>query len=126
VTAATAAALRACAAGYYPAEAGIELLIRHDCFLRRRDFAGFVHAGTSITDGITQMTQIDWDAAISALDNGQLPASGGERRILQLAASIAAGTPVSLHDTIPGLDNRNLQLLTTAIQHAAGHRPPHP
>jgi hypothetical protein len=126
VTAATAAALRACAAGYYPAEAGIELLIRHDCFLRRRDFAGFVHAGTSITDGITQMTQIDWDAAISALDNGQLPASGGERRILQLAASIAAGTPVSLHDTIPGLDNRNLQLLTTAIQHAAGQRPPRP
>jgi hypothetical protein len=126
VTAATAAALRACAAGYYPAEAGIELLIRHDCFLRRRDFAGFVHAGTSITDGITQMTQIDWDAAISALDNGQLPASGGERRILQLAASIAAGTPVSLRDTIPGLDNRNLQLLTTAIQHAAGQRPPRP
>ena len=123
MTAATAAALRACAAGYYPAEAGIELLIRHDCFLRRRDFAGFVHAGTSITDGITQMTQIDWDAAISALDNGQLPASGGERRILQLAASIAAGTPVSLRDTIPGLDSRNLQLVITAIQHAAGQHP---
>ena len=126
MTAVTAAALRACAAGYYPAEAGTELLIRHDCFPRRRDFAGFVHTGTSITDGITQMTQIDWDAAISALDNGQLPASGGERRILQLAASIAAGTPVSLRDTIPGLDNRNLQLLTTAIQHAAGQRPPRP
>jgi len=76
VTAATAAALRACAAGYYPAEAGTELLIRHDCFLRRRDFAGFVHAGTSITDGITEMAQIDWDAATSALHAGQLPASG--------------------------------------------------
>ncbi|MGH3397622.1 MAG: hypothetical protein ACRDPO_23300 [Streptosporangiaceae bacterium] len=48
---------------------------------------------------------------------------GGERRILQLAASIAAGTPVSLRDAIPGLDNRNLQLLITAIQHAAGQRP---
>ena len=82
-----------------------------DCFLRRRDFAGFVHAGTSITDGVTPMAWIDWDAAISALHAGQLPASGGERRILQLAASIAAGTPVSLRDTIPGLDNRNLQLL---------------
>ena len=126
MTAATAAALRACAAGYYPAEAGTELLIRHDCFLRRRDFAGFVHAGTSSTDGVTPMAQIDWDAAISALHAGQLPASGGERRILQLAASIAAGTPVSLHDTIPGLDSRNLQLLTTAIQHAAGQQPPHP
>ena len=125
MTAVSAAALRACAAGYYPAEAGTELLIRHECFLRRRDFTGFVHAGTSITDGITQMAQIDWDAAISALDDGQLPASG-ERRILQLAASIAADTPVCLRDTIPALDNRNLQLLITAIQHAAGQRPPHP
>ena len=115
MTAALPAALRACAAGYYPAEAGTELLIRHDCFLHRRDFAGFVHTGTSITDGETKMAQIDWDAAISALHAGQLPASGGERRILQLAASIAAGTPVSLRETIPGLDNRNLQLLTTVI-----------
>jgi len=126
VTAALTAALRACAAGYNPAEAGTELLIRHDCFLRRRDFAGFVHAGTSITDGVTPMAQIDWDTATSALHAGQLPASGSERRILQLAASIAAGTPVSLREAIPGLDNRNLQLLITAIQHAAGRRPPHP
>jgi hypothetical protein len=126
VTAGLTAALRACAAGYYPAEAGTELLIGHDCFLHRRDFAGFVHTGTSITDGITQMAQIDWDAAISALHAGQLPASGGERRILHLAASIAAGAPISLRDAIPGLDNRNLQLLITAIQHAAGQRPPHP
>ena len=126
MTAALTAALRACATGYYPAEAGTELLIRHDCFLRRRDFAGFVHTGTSITDGVTPMAQIDWDAATSALHTGQLPASGGERRILQLAASIAAGTPVSLREAIPGLDNRNLQLLITAIQHAAGRRPPHP
>ena len=126
MTAALTAALRACAAGYYPAEAGTELLIRHDCFLRRCDFAGFVHAGTSITDGVTQMAQIDWHAAISALHAGQLPASGGERRVLQLAASIAAGTPVSLRDAIPGLDNRNLQLLITACRHAAGQRPPPP
>jgi hypothetical protein len=126
VTAATAAALRACAAGYYPAEAGTELLIGHDCFLHRCDFASFVHAGTSITDRVTEMAQIDWDAAVSALHAGQLPASGGERRILQLAASIAAGTPVSLRDAIPGLDHRNLQLLITAIKHAAGQRPPHP
>jgi hypothetical protein len=126
VTAATTAALRACAAGLYPAEAGVELLISHDCFLHRHDFAGFVHTATSITDGITPMAQIDWDAAITALRAGQLPASGGERRILQLAASIAAGTPVSLHDAIPSLDNQNLNLLITAIRHAAGQRPPHP
>jgi len=47
------------------------------------------------------MATIDWDAATSALHTGQLPVCGGERRILQLAASIAAGTPASLRDTIP-------------------------
>ena len=124
MTGAITAALRACAAGIHPDEAGTELLIRHGGILHRPDFTGFVHTGTSISDGTTLMAWIDWDAALSALSHGQLPLSGGERRILQLAASIAAGTPVHLRDAIPGLDNRNLQLLTTAIRHAAGHRPP--
>jgi hypothetical protein len=122
VTAALRTALRACAAGYYPSEAAAELLISHGGFLDRHDFAGLVHAGTSITDGITPMAWIDWDAAITA----RLPLSSGERRILQLAASIASGIPASLRDTIPGLDHRNLELVITAIQHAAGHRPGQP
>jgi hypothetical protein len=122
VTDAISAALRAHAAGIYPDEAGTELLISHGGFLRRHDFAAFVHAGTSISDGITPMAWIDWDAAITA----QLPISGGERRILQLAASIAGGTPASLRESIPGLDNRNLKLVITAIRHAAGYRPGHP
>ncbi len=121
VTAALSAALRASAAGLYPDEAGNELLISHGGFLRRHDFAAFVHAGTSISDGTTPMAWIDWDAAITA----QLPLSGGERRILQLAASIAGGTPASLRESIPGLDPRNLHLVITAIRHAAGQRPPH-
>jgi hypothetical protein len=125
VTAVLPAALRACAAGLYPDEASVELLISHGGFLHRRDFAAFVHTGTSITDGTTQMARVDWDAAISALHAGRLPVCSGERRILHLAASIAAGTPVSLRDAIPGLDNRNLQLITAAIQHTAGQRPSH-
>ena len=50
------------------------------------------------------MAAIDWDAAITALNSGDLPCSGGERRILQLSASLAAGIPVSLRDTVTGLD----------------------
>ncbi|HME65381.1 MAG TPA: hypothetical protein VKG61_10860 [Streptosporangiaceae bacterium] len=125
MTAAITAALRACAAGLHPDEAGVELLISHGGFLDRQDFAGFMHTATSISDGQTPMAQIDWDAAITALHDGQLPVSGGERRILQLAASIAAGFPASLRDTIPGLDNQNLHLVITAIRHTAGQRPPH-
>jgi hypothetical protein len=120
VTAAIIAALRAHAAGLYPEEAGIELLIGHGGILPRGDFAGFVHTGTSISDGTTLMAWIDWDAALSALHDGQIPLSGGEQRILQLAASIAEGFPVSLRESLPGLDNRNLKLLVTAIRHAAG------
>ena len=125
VTAAIIAALRAHAAGLHPDEAGTELLIRHGGIVHRDDFAGFVHTGTSISDGTTLMAWIDWDAALSALHHGQIPLCGGEQRILQLAASIAEGFPVCLRDTLPGLDNRNLKLLTTAIRHAAGHPPGH-
>jgi ABC-type cobalamin/Fe3+-siderophores transport system ATPase subunit len=82
-----------------------------------------VHTGTSITDGTTEMADVDWPAAISALDAGALPCSGGEQRMLRLAASLAAGTPVNLRDTLTGIDQRNTQLLITAILHATGQRP---
>jgi hypothetical protein len=121
VTARLATALRAAAAGLYPDQAGTALLISHGCFLHRDDFTRHVHTGTSISDGTTLLAWIDWDAAIAALHAGQLPASSGEQHVLRLAASIAAGHPVSLRDAIPSLDRRNLDLVTTAIRHAAGH-----
>jgi hypothetical protein len=125
VTAGLTAALRAGAAGFYPSEAGTGLLISHGGFLDRPDFGAFIHTGTSITDGITEMAAISWQDMITALHQGHLPVSGGEQRILRIAASIAGGTPVTLRDAIPGLDDRNLKLTITAIRHAAGHRPPH-
>jgi hypothetical protein len=116
-------ALRAAAAGIYPVEAGVGLLIGHDTWLHRKDFtAAFVHTGTSISDGITQLAEVDWPAAITALDAGALPCSGGEQRMLRLAASLADGTPVSLRDTLTGNDHRNTQLLITAVLHASGQR----
>jgi hypothetical protein len=118
------AALRACAAGLYPAEAGIGLLIGHGTFLGRGDFTSrFIECGISISDGTTQMADIDWAAAITALNAGDLPCSGGERRILRLAASLAGGIPVDLRDAIPGLDEASTSLLLAAIRHASGKRP---
>ena len=115
-------ALLACAAGFYPHEAGVGLLITHASFLDRSDFTGrFIRHGVSITDGSTNMAQIDWTAAITALGAGELPCSGSERRILRLAASIAAGIPVDLCDTLTGLDRQNIQRLINAIRHASGH-----
>jgi hypothetical protein len=116
------AALRACASGFYPAEASTELLISHGSFLARSDFTScFIHIGTSITDGITTMADIDWPAAITALDTGNLPCSG-EQRMLRLAASLADGIPVDLRDALTGLDDHNINLVITAVLHASGKR----
>jgi hypothetical protein len=118
------AALRACATGIYPLEAGVALLADNGTFLRRDDFTSrFIETGTSISDGTTLMAAIDWDAAITALNSGRLPCSGGERRILQLSASLAAGIPVDLRDTVTGLDDHNTARFVTAIRHATGERP---
>ncbi len=115
------AALHACAAGLYPLEAGTALLISNGTFLHRDDFTSrFIEHGTS---GGTPMAAIDWDAVITALQAGEIPCSGGERRVLTLSASLAGGIPVDLRDAATGLDDRNIQRLVTAILHASGKRP---
>jgi hypothetical protein len=118
------AALRACAAGFFPLEAGTGLLIANGTFLHRDDFTSrFITLATSISDGTTPMAAIDWDAAITALHAGELPCSGGERRILKLSSSLAGGTLVDLRDAVTGLDDGNIARLVTAILHASGKRP---
>lgn len=95
-----AAALRRGARGLYPEEAGTELLINHSSWLYRDDFhRRYVHAGTGIAG-------VDWPAAITALNTGELPNSATEARILRLAASLAGGIPVNLRDALTGLDTR--------------------
>ena len=114
-------ALRACALGIHPLEAGTGLLIDCGSWLHRDDFTSkFIEVGTSISDGVTLLASIDWEAAVTALHAGELPASGGERRMLLLASSIAGGTPVSLNDTLVGIDSRNASLTVRAVAHAAG------
>jgi hypothetical protein len=114
-------ALRACARGIHPLEAGTGLLTDCGSWLHREDFTSrFIITGTSISDGTTVLAATDWEAAVTALHAGELPASGGERRMLLLAASIAGGIPVSLYDTLPGIDHRNASLVIKAIAHATG------
>lgn len=119
-----AAALRACAAGLYSLEAGVALLAGNGTFLSRDDFTSrFITTGTSISDGTTLVADIDWNAAITALHVGELPCSGGERRILELSSSLAGGIPVDPRDAVTGLDDGNIAKLVTAILHASGKRP---
>jgi hypothetical protein len=84
-------------------------------WLARDDFARLIHQGTGTA-------AIDWEAAVSALHAGELPSSGGERRILLLPASLAGRAPVSLGDAITGIDDSNVGLLVKAVLHASGRR----
>src|SRR5262249_3009457 len=94
------------------------LLAGSGTFLHRPDFTGrFIEHGRT---GGTAMAAIDWDAAITALKGGELPCSGGERRLLLLSASLGEGIPVDLQAALTGLDPRNASLVIKAIAHAAG------
>jgi hypothetical protein len=78
---------------YPPARSGTSVLIGCGCWLHREDFTSrFIITGTSVSDG-TAMAGIGWEAAITAIGAGQLSCgSGGERRVLRLAESIAVGS----------------------------------
>jgi ABC-type transport system involved in cytochrome bd biosynthesis fused ATPase/permease subunit len=62
------------------------------------------------------MAEVDWPA--TRLATG--PLSGGERRLLTLADSLASGHPIDLADTLTGLDTWNSQVVVDAIAHATG------
>ena len=100
-TAGLHAALRACARGLYPAEAGVELLISHASWLHRNDFRDrFVHLGTSITDnGQHRLARRDHCAR-----RRRAALLRRRPRLLRLAASLADVIPVDLRDTLTGLD----------------------
>jgi len=116
-----AAALRNQADGLCCLEAAAELLIAQT-WLDRDDFtSGFITTAPGLTDA-RPMAAVDWTAVISALDSGQLPCSGGEQRMLRLAASLAEGIPVDLREALTGIDRLNADLLTAAIRRASGHR----
>ncbi len=100
-------AVRAWARGLYPTEAAVELLIR----------TGHVYdrAPWGITDG--DRAWIDVDQLIE--HTGGL--SGGERRLVDVAASLLSPEhPVDLNDAIPGMDRAGVDLVLAAIAHASG------
>jgi hypothetical protein len=108
-------ALRAQAKGLYAEEASVELLICHGTWLRRPDFRAFINVCHSLSDETALMAGIDWERATTA----NLPASGSETQVLELAASIA-GIPsqLPLSELLSGLDDANTLALMRAVLHA--------
>jgi hypothetical protein len=108
-------ALRAGAQGIYALEAAAGLVIAHGTWLDRDDFRCFIYLGP-------ETAAINWEAVIRSLADGELPSSAGESRVLQLAASLAGQAPIVLGDAVTGLDDRNIQVVVSAVLHASGRR----
>ena len=113
-----AAGLRNHAEGSCCLTAAAELLIAQS-WLHRTDFTSRFITVHRSPGGGQPAAVIDWPAVVTALGTS-LPCSGGEQRVLKITASLADGIPVDLRDTVTGLDDRNIQLLLTAIRHASG------
>ena len=81
-------ALRACARGVYPLEAGTSLLIDCGSWLHRDDFTSrFITAGPSISDGVTLLASIDWETAVADAGAGS-DEPAGEVVAVQPAAAV--------------------------------------
>lgn len=108
--------LRAWAKGSYPLVAATELLLR--AFNGR-----FAKPGNPwlIKEEDHGNVWINFEAIPENLGG----TSGGEGRLLMIAASLAdVGVEVNLGDVLPGLDRKILDLVLAAAAHAAGSHEP--
>lgn len=108
------AAIRAWANGLYSTEAGVELLIQHGRAIY--EGAPWITLHPSTSQGALSVASIN----INKLVYGSGAWSGGERRVVRIAASLLGGPAVDLAEEIPGLDREALGLVLAAIAHAGG------
>lgn len=111
-TVTTTDGLRAWAKGVYPLEAGVELLLR-------------AFGGRFATEGWPWIEPMDdgfYRVDADVLIEQSRGLSGGERRLLDVVASLIAGDDhkVDLHDVPSGVDRDTLALILAAIAHAGG------
>lgn len=99
--------LRAWAKGMYPLEAGVELLIRH---------GKAIYTGAPWIHDDGERAWLD----VETLLNETGAWSGGEKRLVAIAASLIGEERVNLSDEVTGLDRPSLDLVLAAIAHANG------
>ena len=105
--------IRAQAEGLYPTEAAAHLITEalSGRLLEKLDPA--VHEVPE-----RGFAYIDWDHALDLA----APFSSGERRIINLAASLFTGQhPIDAQDTFTGLDNGNSRVALEAIAHSLNY-----
>lgn len=103
--------LRHRAKGGWAAEAATELLIRTNRAYPQAPWIAHQHHDDAPTEW-----WIDWDAVPDNI--GYM--SGGEQRMMKLAASIGGDCLIDIGEVIGGLDTQNTALALAAIARAAG------
>lgn len=104
--------LREWARGLNPLAAATELLIRTGYAQNDRPWVRY--------DEDRQRPWIDFQA-IPELLGGM---SGGQQRVLRIAASLGADVPIILGDEISGIDRDTTALVLAALAHASGTHEP--
>ncbi|MFV2194781.1 hypothetical protein [Nocardiopsis sp. LOL_012] len=113
------------AEGYTAPAAAVNLLIDHDVWLRRPDFRSRCVVqipDSDLYEPDRPIAYIDWEQVCRALAERSLPASGSEVAVLRVAASLADGRPVSLRESLTGMDATTTAAVAAALVAAAGHR----
>lgn len=114
--------LRNWAQGFCANEAAVELLIEHDHWLYRADFARCIDLipEAELIDAEGPVAVPDWKKISAKLADRNFPASSSEIAILRLALSLAEGEPVDLRTALVGLDSTNAAAVVDAVITAAG------
>lgn len=100
--------LTAQAEGTYPSEAAAIILTR----AVRGTLPGKLRAAID-DDPAGGYAYVDWEAAVDLAR----PFSGGERRLIGLAASLASSHEINAGDTFSSLDDVNATIVLRAIGH---------
>jgi hypothetical protein len=121
------ATLRYHAAGLDAQFAAVDLIINHGIFLDRpafqQQFVRVAHCQSTCAHPYT--AHIRWGAAITALNQHQLPCSSSEADVLRIAASLGANIPLRLGRVLGVLDNTTIARVLDAIALANGSRTYH-
>lgn len=103
--------LRSWAQGMLPLVAATELLIRSGFATPNRPWVHW--------DALAERPWVNF-GSVPELIGGL---SGGEQRVLRIAASLAGDEPIILGDEISGLDREMLDLVLAAVSHTGGCGP---
>jgi hypothetical protein len=104
------------ASAVYLHEASVLLLAHHEHWLRRPDFRRFVE----LYGDPPEAAGVQWDAVVTALESGRLPAGEEETAVLKIAASLAGHHAVSLYDVVQGLSRDTVKHVAEALMYADG------